>query len=332
MNKTLEAFLNNICVDSRIYSEIRIPRRKFVLLAQPCVGCIGVLKPGSSWHKSNMFSSYFMDREYVGRYPDPYKSNIVAALEQQTMTVQTIEHTKRKFTVVRDDLLLGGTKSRGLVCYLRKLFDTKTYTEVVYAGPSNGAAQVALGVAAGQLHVKATVFSDAQITPLYEKALSIGVEFHKFAEPLSALQTRATKYCQNNTSALLLPFGLDDEVFKTCMAATLLAVNIIDLKTQQPFLQRPARMWLVAGSATLLNCLYHVFPATFFCVVQVGKKIWWDQIDATRTRIFISPHTFNTRATILPPYPSVATYDAKVWEFVVKYGESGDWIWNVAAD
>ena len=36
--------------------------------------------------------------------------------------------------------------------------------------------------------------------------------------------------------------------------------------------------------------------------------------------------------TVLPPYPSVSTYDAKLWRFLKVDGRPGDYVFNVAAD
>src|SRR5439155_585810 len=94
----------------------------------------------------------------------------------------------------------------------------------------------------------------------------------------------------------------------------------------------PKRMWVVAGSATLLNALYIVFPNTFFNAVQVGRTIWEDLIEPNRTKIYVSDEKFYNKASLLPPYPSVATYDAKLWKFVLQDGEDGDYVWNVGKD
>ena len=69
-------------------------------------------------------------------------------------------------------------------------------------------------------------------------------------------------------------------------------------------------------------------------MVQVGKTISPKLIECYKIKsgnIFISPEKFEEPAHILPPYPSVDTYDAKLWQFVLKYGKSGDYIWNVAS-
>ena len=94
----------------------------------------------------------------------------------------------------------------------------------------------------------------------------------------------------------------------------------------------PKTIWLVAGSATILSVLYEIFPKTYFNVVQVGAKIWDDQLDKKRTTLYISDEKFSHIAEQQPPYPTVSTYDAKLWKYFLKYGKNNDYIWNVGKD
>jgi hypothetical protein len=64
-------------------------------------------------------------------------------------------HTKITVNVVRDDLLLGGTKQRALV----KLIESNLgFNEFVYAGPSSGFAQVALTISCLKLNKVVSFF------------------------------------------------------------------------------------------------------------------------------------------------------------------------------
>lgn len=47
---------------------------------------------------------------------------------------------------------------------------------------------------------------------------------------------------------------------------------------------------------------------------------------------YVSRHAFQDVALRQPPYPSVANYDAKLWEFVEQHAEDGDYVWNVGSD
>ena len=63
-------------------------------------------------------------------------------------------------------------------------------------------------------------------------------------------------------------------------------------------------------------------------MVQVGKKL--EDYNKHNTVIYKSPYEFDKKETILPPYPSVDNYDAKVWRFVLKYAKNGDYVYNIA--
>lgn len=256
------------------------------------------------------------------------------------------------FNVIRDDFLIGGSKQRGMV----PLLENSTAEEFVYAGPNNGFAQIALAYAAKLTNKKCTLFV-ARIKknhPFTIRAQKMGAKIVQIRNGyLATVQREANAYvCRSNAKygepngesngepngepngnlkgglkVELIPFGGGNETFKQYMIDNIIKA-LPDTLVKTP----PRRIWLVGGSATLLNVLYKVFPDTHFGVVQVGKKIWDDQLKLDRTIKYIAPEAFNERAIFQPPYPTVETYDAKVWAFAAQYGESGDYIWNVAKD
>lgn len=225
------------------------------------------------------------------------------------------------FNVIRDDKLPGGTKQRGLYYFIPKYVTKKI---IIYAGPPQGIAQVAMGVLARHYGLTAYMFyvapsAETPLMPLSRRAAEYGVILRYGGPYLAACQETAAKFAAE-VDGQLLPFGLDDPHFKDCLTTAI----------QKNVNFKPKRIWLVAGSGVLLNVLYRVFPRTYFLVVQVGRKIWPDQTEPKRTKIYISPHKFIENTNKPPPYKSVVNYDAKLWEFVKKYGRSGDYVWNVA--
>ena len=48
--------------------------------------------------------------------------------------------------------------------------------------------------------------------------------------------------------------------------------------------------------------------------------------------VYSSPLDFTRKALVMPPYPTVATYDAKVWDFATRLASNGSYIMNVAED
>ena len=240
------------------------------------------------------------------------------------MVITDHEYKNVNFKVFRDDKLIGGTKQRALVPLMIKS-KKKTF---VYAGPVTGYAQVAMAYCAFLTRKKAVIFlvKQSERTPLtkYVATFAPRVEIKEIQDGnLKKIQEIATKYTKE-TNSYQMAFGGDspDYVKELCKA----------LKRSLPSGLKPKRIWLVVGSATILKVLYKIFPNTHFNIVQVGKKIWPDQIIADKTTLYISDEKFMDVAKQQPPYPTVATYDAKLWTFFKQHGQSGDYIWNVGAD
>ena len=221
--------------------------------------------------------------------------------------------------------MVGGTKQRALVPLMAKS-DHNTF---VYAGPVTGYAQVAMAYCASLVKKKAVVFINQQPTrtPLTKFVATFPDKYVHLKEIpngyLKKIQALASAYAKKTNSYELAVGGDSPDYIEELYNA---------LKKALPPLT-PTRIWLVAGSATILNVLYRIFPDTHFMVVQVGKTIWPDQIEnGRRTTLFISQEKFMDIAKKQPPYPSVATYDAKLWTFFLKHGKTDDYIWNVGAD
>ena len=244
--------------------------------------------------------------------------------EKYSINIENIkidEDTKVK--VVRDDMIQGGTKQRAIDVYFKGKGE-----EYIYAGPPTGYAQVALAKSGKKYNENVTIFlsrrnSDTKAT---KKARSLGAKiiYTRIGMNLKDLQEDAKKYKNRKSNRVLLPFGLDNEDFVQRL--------VICIKEAWGRKKKPQRMWLVAGSATLLKALHKVFPKCHFLIVQVGKKIWPDQLEGINHTLYISPEKFNDEAEIQPPYPTVKAYDAKLWRFVLEYGKNGDFVWNVAKD
>lgn len=251
---------------------------------------------------------------------------------------------KKNIFIVRDDVLPGGTKQRAVVEFLKDKIK-KGFNEFVYAGPFTGAAQIALAIGCKQLGVKATVFT-SKVRPRSQQtqnAIRFGANIIDDEEKIQIkdLDKKAENYVSEKPNERLkMPFGFDDKIFRETMVKNIKnAVSKAYISKaylgERRFKKIPLfdfnkkrTIFLVGGSATLLNILYEVFPKYDFVVVQVGKTIWPDQIN-DRTKIYIAPEKFNENAKHPPPYPSIQNYDAKVWWYVTKYGKDGDIVWNV---
>lgn len=256
------------------------------------------------------------------------KSNKVPTiLYNPNVYISNHYHNGVNYNVFRDDKLIGGTKQRAIVSYM----ESNPAKKFIYAGPTTGYAQVALAYAASLTNKKAILYLTKQTprTNLTSYALTFNsVELHEIPNAnLKQLQHKAEEYHKKNKDTHMFSFGGYDEVYMKEL------LNMLKKSMPKDLLKNnPKRIWLVGGSATITNVLYKLFPKSNFVIVQVGKKIWPDQIDEKRTKLIISDEKFNKVAQYQPPYPTVATYDAKLWKYFIDDPQEGDYIWNVGKD
>lgn len=212
--------------------------------------------------------------------------------------------------VIRDDLLPGGTKSRFLLPYLKTL----EADEIVYAGPAQGGAQVALAITAYQAGKQATLFVPArkERTTYTGLAELYGARIIEVAPGhLSVLKARARGYC-NQRGAHLLPFGLD---LPEAIDGIAEAAKSIDFA--------PREVWCAAGSGVLAKALAKAWPEARICAVEVGKE--------APGAAYAASVPFSTKSRTRPPFPSNPYYDAKAWDKCQKYkGTDGVLFWNVS--
>jgi len=233
-------------------------------------------------------------------------------------------------TLMDDGQCVGGTKQR----LLGALLETVSQREVIYAGPSSGYAQVALGYAAKLYGKKRVVFlngsPDDLKLPLCRMALAFGVDI-KVGTGYCTLQdaeAKALAYAKEDpNNRLVLPFGLRTERGEHTFNVFQKALS----ECVSDFSRPPVRLWLVAGSGFIFDVLHSIWPSTKFMVVQVGKKVWREVLEGKDYELFIAPERFGDTAKHQPPYRTVPWYDAKLWQFVQEHGRNGDCIWNVGA-
>lgn len=259
-------------------------------------------------------------------YINKVKMRVIKKIEKIELNppiiIENIKTEIKNFKLISDHYLPGGTKQRGI--------DLSKINEkiIVYPGPYIGYAQISLAIAAKIYNKKAVMFIVKQDTYTTLRAMQYGLKVKIYPNVnLKNLQDRAVKYCEKK-KAYLFSFGFNSEEYIDNLANNISYAfknnKIINNKEYNK------TIWVTCGSCTLLKSLYKVFPKAKFSAIQVGKEITDEQIDKTRTTIYIAPEFFYNCAKILPPYPSAKKYDAKLWQFVIKYGNDGDVIWNVA--
>jgi hypothetical protein len=287
----------------------------------------------------NVFEKYFYSNYQLDKIPmvvtSPIemKNNKIKNLNlNPEIVVKPYKIQNKNIFVIRDDLLIGGTKQRGLF-ELLQLKDLENVTEFVYAGPVSGFAQIALSYCCNILNKKSTLFLAKQQNNYHKftkKAISYNAEVHDVLPVnalLSKVQYKAKKYVNEQqklgNNVEYIPFGFDFYNFEFLLTK--------QIEKAWNYIEIPHRLWLVIGSGLILKVLGKIFPTTYFLVIQVGKSVT-EEIKrefSGRVTFFKAPEKFYEETKILPPYPSVKNYDAKLWRFVIRYGKNYDFVWNV---
>jgi 1-aminocyclopropane-1-carboxylate deaminase/D-cysteine desulfhydrase-like pyridoxal-dependent ACC family enzyme len=220
-------------------------------------------------------------------------------------------------TVVREDMIPGGTKAR----FIDALF--AGVDEVVYASPTQGGAQTALALAGKRLGKTVTLFVPASKTPHPRVLLSRQLGANIIQVPmgfLSNLQSQARRYTKQKAGSKIynLEFGLGTQAVIDKIAQT---------ARQIP---RPDQLWCAAGSGTLARGLAAAWPDVPRFVVQVGHKLTPEEAAGATVIVYPRPYAYQERR--LPPFPSDPTYERKAWWTMLDYiGNENATFWNAAA-
>lgn len=241
--------------------------------------------------------------------------------------------------VIREDLLPGGSKVRGLIPYMQEaLKKNPDIKEFVYSSPAYGFAQVAIAVAAALLGTRAVIFVATRnnMHPNTRLAKQNGALIKEIPYGyLVVVKKHAADYvATDKEKRCLLPWGLATDDFKQIMVVNLknaIKQNISNNNGSQLRSNPPSRIWVVVGSGTIFEVLSKVFPKAQFNLVQVGADYTIPpELNHRVDKFYKAPEKYEKIAKQPPPYPSNLWYDAKIWRFVLEHGGNDDYIWNVA--
>jgi hypothetical protein len=211
------------------------------------------------------------------------------------------EETHEGVYVVRDDLLPGGTKRRGLTAYVAAC---PQYTEFVYASPREGYAQLALAYACRDLGKRATIFvpqagSKHELTVAAE---SLGAQVFEVPFGMkSVLECRARGYAAE-TGAHVVPFGCDHPIMIEAITRAAASIGV-----------RPREVVSVVSSGVLSRGLQAAFPSATVFGVCVGHNPTTQEFG--RAQRIEKRYDFQQVCpeSERPPFPSSLCYDSKGW-------------------
>lgn len=224
--------------------------------------------------------------------------------------------------VVREDLSLkGGTKTRAA----EFLFSQIKEDVVVYVAPRVGLAPTAIMELAELYNKKVVLFmpackeiSDHQAYVISRKPFE--VHFHRIAA-MPNLNKIAREYAEKN-GYKFLPFGLAHPYVIAGF------VRICDELCRT--YSQPDEMWTVVSTGVLTRGLQIGLPHARMRGVCVARNMKAGELG--RTEVISEPLAFTKNESILPPFNTVKSYDAKAWKYIPKNTGENIWFWNVAGE
>ena len=231
------------------------------------------------------------------------------------------------FWVVRDDMILGGSKRRALpACF------SEEHDEYVFCAPAAGFAQLALALACADMGKSATIITakrgcrhpNTALAALYgAKIIELRPGY------LSQVEAEGRRYCAERPRALLIPLGLADPRVEARMQET---AELLRLSMAGPYFAPITDVWCAVGAGSLARALGAAFPGARIHAVSVGRVPRDEDLPEGCT-LYQALQDFDAPAPMLPPWPSAAHYDAKIWQFASRVWpaeRSSHLIWNVA--
>jgi len=229
--------------------------------------------------------------------------------------------------VLRDDLLLGGTKS-----ILMKHIDNPNINEFVYASPVYGGFQIALSAYCQSVGKKATIFCAKRkiLHANTNKCIEYGANIIQVPFGyLSVVEKAAREYCYNKPNIEKIIFGANNNKNKEIISDRVKNVMSL-LKENNCHIKQ---IWCAIGSGTLItSILMAVEDSIQVFGVQVGADFIPDKKYDNLT-IFKYPKPFDKESHIQIDFPSTANYDKKAFELCLQYNKKNEQnnilFWNV---
>ncbi len=227
--------------------------------------------------------------------------------------------------VVRDDMIVG-SKCRVADLFMRSV---KEYA-VVYVVPRVGLAGISIAEIAKKYNKRVVFFMPASKKISDHQAICIEkgaeVKFRKIAA-MPVLNKYAKDWAEEN-GACFIPLGLKHPL------VTAAFVRVCENITAMYGV--PDHVFCATSTGVLTRALQIGWPTASFTSVCVARNMKAGELG--RAAVISEPLPFQTKEKEenLPPFPSVRTYDAKVYKYAKAFKEQNPhlkvWMWNVGQD
>lgn len=229
--------------------------------------------------------------------------------------------------VVRDDVI-NGSKCR----FADLLIQSIPEETLVYVQPRVGLAGVSILNIAKRYNKKVVLFMPSSKTISHHQAVCIErgaiPKFRRIAA-MPVLNSIAQRWAEQN-GARFIPLGLKHELVVACAARV--ALNITDVLN----LPQPDVCFVATSTGVLVRGLQIGWDKTKFYAVTVARNMKSGELGRAEPIIEPLPFQRTEKKQNLPPFPTVNTYDAKVWKYAKQYKdqnpEANVWMWNVGQE
>jgi 1-aminocyclopropane-1-carboxylate deaminase/D-cysteine desulfhydrase-like pyridoxal-dependent ACC family enzyme len=232
--------------------------------------------------------------------------------------------------VLRDDLLIGGTKS----ILMPTIVGNKPYIkEFVYASPVYGGFQIALSAYCQSVGKKATIFCAKRNKkhPNTLKCLEYGAKVIEVPYGyLSVVEKKAREYCErscNRKDIEKIVFGANTDENKELIANRM--IDILE-KCKTP----PDEIWCAIGSGTLVSGILKGIEKSKKKIKVYGVQVGADYKNKDKNLTIIKyPKSFDKESKLKIDFPSTPNYDLKAFELCIgtvdKAKSKNILFWNV---
>lgn len=227
----------------------------------------------------------------------------------------------RIINIIREDLHETGLKARWADLLMQSI-DSDT---IVYVQPRVGYAGISLARVAKNYGKKVILFCPAakEASGHQKIAASLGAElrFVRIAA-MPVLNSYAKKYAER-FNLTFIPMGLKTPLITA--AGVNYALRLAKIYGQ------PKQMWFATSTGVLARAFMVAYgDECHYRLVAVARNL--QAGEKGPARVYSHDREFSQASLVLPPYPSIKTYDAKVWEYVKSFAVNGAFVMNVAAE
>lgn len=224
--------------------------------------------------------------------------------------------------VVRDDYMVG-SKCRFADLLMK---NTKEDT-IVYVQPRFGLAGVSILESAKKYNKKVVLFMPSSKKVSNHQAVCIErgarAKFRRIAA-MPVLNKYAREWADEN-KASFIPLGLKHELVTAC------AIRVVENLRKEHGM--PGHVWFAISTGVLGRALQIGWNSSKHHAVAVSRNLKSGELG--KASVISDPRSFTSSEakSELPPFPTVANYDGKVWKYIPKNRlDENHWMWNVGKE